>query len=416
MKDDIIYKENNEISNETMRNITPKQERKMKKRILIVTNHSYMFWQFRKELVEALQKEHEVILAMPFVGHEEDFRKMGIECIPVSMNRRGVNPFAEAKLLRDYKRLLQKISPDFVLTYSIKPNIYMGLLCSCKKIPYYANVQGLGTAFQKPVLAGFVTVLYRIAFRKVKYVFFENKENAREFGERNIVSADRQVVLPGAGINLEKYKMEPYPNHSRVHFLYLGRIMKEKGIEWVYIGSIDNVLLKMVDTLLMGVAIKEGSQIATRSIFKNTPRERIGSLCIQDGKVKVIEYSELPEDMIEAKDENGEILFGESHVMCNLFSLKALEKISLQNLQYHKAHKKYSYIDENGKMIEPEEPNAYKFEYFIFDSFEFFNQISIVRGKREEDFAPVKNKEAVDSPATASKLYNDYWRKQNGRM
>ena len=171
--------------------------------------------------------------------------------------------------------------------------------------------------------------------------------------------------------------------------------MKEKGIEWVYIGSIDNVLLKMVDTLLMGVAIKEDSQIATRSIFKNTPRERIGSLCIQDGKVKVIEYSELPEDMIEAKDENGEILFGESHVMCNLFSLKALEKISLQNLQYHKAHKKYSYI---------------------FDSFEFFNQISIVRGKREEDFAPVKNKEGVDSPATASKLYNDYWRKQNGRM
>lgn len=217
-----------------MRNITPKQERKMKKRILIVTNHSYMFWQFRKELVEALQKEHEVILAMPFVGHEEDFRKMGIECIPVSMNRRGVNPFAEAKLLRDYKRLLQKISPDFVLTYSIKPNIYMGLLCSCKKIPYYANVQGLGTAFQKPVLAGFVTVLYRIAFRKVKYVFFENKENAREFDERNIVSADRQVVLPGAGINLEKYKMEPYPNHSRVHFLYLGRIMKEKGIEELF--------------------------------------------------------------------------------------------------------------------------------------------------------------------------------------
>ena len=172
----------------------------------------------------------------------------------------------------------------------------------------------------------------------------------------------------------------------------------------------------MVDTLLMGVAIKEKSEIATRSIFKNTPRERIGSLCIQDGKVKVIEYSELPEDMIEAKDENGDILFGESHVMCNLFSLKALEKISLKDLQYHKAYKKYSYMDKNGKMIEPEKPNAYKFEYFIFDSFEFFNQISIVRGKREEDFAPVKNREGVDSPATASKLYNDYWRKQNGRV
>ena len=206
----------------------------MKKRILIVTNHSYMFWQFRKELVEALMKDHEVILAMPFVGHEEDFQKMGIQCIPVSMNRRGVNPFAEAKLLWDYERLLKKISPDFVLTYSIKPNIYIGLLCSCRKIPYYANVQGLGTAFQKPVLTGFATVLYRMAFQKVKYVFFENQENAREFSERKIVTADRQVVLPGAGINLEKYKMEPYPNHSRIHFLYLGRIMKEKGIEELF--------------------------------------------------------------------------------------------------------------------------------------------------------------------------------------
>ena len=87
------------------------------------------------------------------------------------------------------------------------------------------------------------------------------------------------------------------------------------------------MLLKgWVDHLLMGVAIREGSQIATRSIFKNCPTERIGSLCIQDGKVKVIEYSELPRDMIEAKDANGEILFGESHVMCNLFSMKALDK------------------------------------------------------------------------------------------
>ena len=199
-----------------------------------------------------------------------------------------------------------------------------------------------------------------------------------EQGELPLITEDGQIMLD------ENYNIKKASdgNGSIFKSMYMKGVlddMKEKGIEELFyavrrlkdIGSIDNVLLKMVDTLLMGVAIKEDSQIATRSIFKNTPRERIGSLCIQDGKVKVIEYSELPEDMIEAKDENGEILFGESHVMCNLFSLKALEKISLQNLQYHKAHKKYSYIDENGKMIEPEEPNAYKFEYFIFDSFEF---------------------------------------------
>ena len=236
-----------------------------------------------------------------------------------------------------------------------------------------------------------------------------------EQGELPLITEDGQILLD------ENYNIKKASdgNGSIFKSMYIKGVledMKTKGIEWVYIGSIDNVLLKMVDTLLMVVAIKEGSEIATRSIFKNCPTERIGSLCIQDGKVKVIEYSELPQDMIEAKDEDGEILFGESHVMCNLFSIKALEKISLQNLQYHKAHKKYSYLDENGKLVEPEEPNAYKFEYFIFDSFEFFNQISIVRGKREEDFAPVKNKEVVDSPATASKLYNEYWRKQNERM
>ena len=256
-----------------------------------------------------------------------------------------------------------------------------------------------------------------VKFMEEHDYFGYNKEYIGFFeqGELPLITEDGQILFD------ENYNIKKASdgNGSIFKSMYIKGVledMKLKGIEWVYIGSIDNVLLKMVDTLLMGVAIKEGSEIATRSIFKNCPTERIGSLCIQDGKVKVIEYSELPQDMIEAKDEDGEILFGESHVMCNLFSIKALEKISLQNLQYHKAHKKYSYLDENGKLVEPEEPNAYKFEYFIFDSFEFFNQISIVRGKREEDFAPVKNKEGVDSPATASKLYNEYWRKQNERM
>ena len=185
-----------------------------------------------------------------------------------------------------------------------------------------------------------------VDFMEEHNYFGYNKEYVGFFeqGELPLITEDGQIMLD------ENYNIKKASdgNGSIFKSMYMRGVlddMKEKGIEWVYIGSIDNVLLKMVDTLLMGVAIKEGSQIATRSIFKNTPRERIGSLCIQDGKVKVIEYSELPEDMIEAKDENGEILFGESHVMCNLFSLKALEKISLQNLQYHKAHKKYSYID-----------------------------------------------------------------------
>ena len=185
--------------------------------------------------------------------------------------------------------------------------------------------------------------------------------------------------------------------------------MESKGIKWVYIGSIDNVLLKMVDILLMGIAIEQNSLIATRSIFKNNARERIGSLCNYDGKIKVIEYSELPESMVEAVDEEGELLYGESHVMCNLFNIEALERVSTKRLPYHKASKKYSYIDTDLNLVNPEEINAFKFEYFIFDSFEYFDKISILRGKREEDFAPVKNATGVDSPETAIKLYNNFW-------
>ncbi len=122
-----------------------------------------------------MQKEHEVILAMPFVGHEEDFRKMGIECIPVSMNRRGVNPLPRQSCCGTISGFCKKSARTLL---HIPLNQISIWVCSAvaKRFPYYANVQGLGTAFQKPVLAGFVTVLYRIAFRKVKYVFFENKE------------------------------------------------------------------------------------------------------------------------------------------------------------------------------------------------------------------------------------------------
>lgn len=185
--------------------------------------------------------------------------------------------------------------------------------------------------------------------------------------------------------------------------------MKERGIEWVFIGSVDNVLLKMVDTVLLGVAIDKGVQIASKSIVKANPHEKVGVFCKMNGHPKVIEYSELPEKMAEEIDDDGELRYGESHVMCNLFTIDAIEEISKQPLIYHSAIKKNSYLDENGKEVVPTEKNCYKFEAFIFDAFTFFDDIAILRGKREEDFAPVKNKEGVDSPKTAKELYEKFW-------
>ena len=203
-------------------------------KILIITNHSYMLYRFRLELIQELMKTHEVVLSMPFVGHEDDFKALGIRCIETNVDRRGINPKTDLKLFSAYRKLLKDEQPDLVITYSIKPNIYGGIACRMAGIPYCANVQGLGTAFQRKGLAQFVTVLYKLALSKAKTVFFENEANAAEFRKRKIISADKETILPGAGINLDAYPYMPYPENDAIHFLYLGRIMKEKGMDELF--------------------------------------------------------------------------------------------------------------------------------------------------------------------------------------
>ena len=206
-------------------------ELKKKKKILIITNHSYMFFRFRKELTEELLKEYQVYISTPFVGHEKDLEALGCKMIETTVDRRGVNPATDFKLLLTYYKMIKEIKPEMVITYSIKPNIYAGMVCRMRKVPYCTNVQGLGTAFQKKGIAEMVTFLYKIALKNAVTVFFENEENARIFRYKKITPANQQTILAGAGINLEDYKYAAYPENERNHFLYLGRIMKEKGMD-----------------------------------------------------------------------------------------------------------------------------------------------------------------------------------------
>lgn len=203
-------------------------------KILIITNHSYMFYRFRLELVQELMKNHEVVLSMPFVGHEDDFRDMGIRCINTDLDRRSINPKKDLKLFRTYQKLIKREKPDLVITYSIKPNIYGGVACSLAGVPYCANVQGLGSAFERKGLAQLVTLLYRIAFRKVRTVFFENRVDAVEFQKMIGLPAEKQTILNGAGIDMDKYPYMDYPANETNRFLYIGRIMKEKGIDELF--------------------------------------------------------------------------------------------------------------------------------------------------------------------------------------
>ena len=194
-----------------------------------------MLWQFRRELIQTmLSSGMEVIVAVPFGEHVEDFQQLGCRMIDTPLERRGLNPFRDYALLRQYFRILRTEKPDMVVTYSIKPNVYAGWACRRLRIPYCVNVQGLGTAFQTPALARFATFLYRVALKRAKTVFFENTHNAELFRQKRIVTADQEVVLRGAGINLSHYTLQPFPHNDPVRFLYVGRLMKEKGIDELF--------------------------------------------------------------------------------------------------------------------------------------------------------------------------------------
>ena len=189
--------------------------------------------------------------------------------------------------------------------------------------------------------------------------------------------------------------------------------MKADGIEWVFVGGVDNILLRIVDPIMVGLTIKENNLIASKTVAKRNPEEKAGVFCKLDGKPKVIEYTELPKTMAEQVDENGKLVYGDINILSHLLNVKAIEKLADIDLPYHTAFKKSNYLDEKGNLVEVTEPNAYKFESYIFDGFSYFDEMSILRVKREEEFAPIKNASGSDSPETAVNLYDEYNKKYN---
>ena len=147
------------------------------------------------------------------------------------MNRHGINPMQELKLFWYYKKLLKKVKPDIVLGYTIKPNIYGAMAASLMNIPFVANITGLGTAVENPGLVQKISIiLYKIAFRKIQKVFFQNRENQQFFIEHNI-AVKKHGLLPGSGVNLQRFALKEYPDGEVVKFAFISRIMKEKGID-----------------------------------------------------------------------------------------------------------------------------------------------------------------------------------------
>ena len=245
-------------------------------------------------------------------------------------------------------------------------------------------------------------------FEKHKYFGF-NKNNVKFFkqGELPMLDINGKILVDESGM-----VKEAADGHGGVFEAMIKNNiiedMKNRNIEWIFIAGVDNILAKMVDPIATGLAISKGVLATGKSVVKRNPEEKVGVFCKKNGRPYVIEYTEISKEMAEKVDENGELLYGESHIITNLFNIKALENLSKQKLPYHKAFKKASYRNERNEIIKPLEPNAYKFEAFIFDAFERLDDMAILRVKREDEFAPVKNAEGLDSPETARKLYLNY--------
>jgi len=182
--------------------------------------------------------------------------------------------------------------------------------------------------------------------------------------------------------------------------------MKQKEIEWIFVGPVDNPLSRLVDEEAIGLAIEKQVMGLGKSLVKLNPEEKVGVFCTKNGKPSVVEYTEITDEMSKATNENGELIYGESHINCNMFNIKGLEKIGSDKLPYHVAFKKANYINNDGNVVIAKEPNAYKFESFIFDAFEKLDDMLIFRVNREEEFSPVKNATGVDSAETARAAYN----------
>lgn len=184
----------------------------------------------------------------------------------------------------------------------------------------------------------------------------------------------------------------------------LDKDIKEKGIEWLNVFAVDNVLQQIADPVFVGATIESGCVSGAKVVRKVDPYERVGAMCLEDGKPSIVEYYELTPEMAEAKDEKGTLLYGFGVILNYLFRVDKLFDIVERKLPLHVVEKKVPYVDENGVAVKPETPNAYKFETLILDMVYMMDDCLSFEVDREKEFAPVKNATGTDSVESARAL------------
>lgn len=202
-----------------------------RKRILFLANHFITLYSFRKELIQEMIKlGHEIWLSLPKSDENVYFENLGCKIVETSIDRRGINPIKDIKLVRFYKNIMHQIKPDIIFSYTIKPNIY-GTLASNGKYRQVCNITGTGATFlNRNFISVICEMLYKLSIKKCYKVFFQNTGDRDFFIKEGLVK-NNYGMLPGSGCNLQQHAFKPLSDYKELRFLFIGRVMKLKGID-----------------------------------------------------------------------------------------------------------------------------------------------------------------------------------------
>lgn len=241
-------------------------------------------------------------------------------------------------------------------------------------------------------------------FEKMNY-FGYNKEYVTFFMQDMAAAVDYNgnVYMEAKG------RMSMSPNGNGGWFSSMDKcgvldIVKKNGIEWLNVFAVDNVLQRMADPCFVGATIAKDCAVGAKVVKKNAPDEKVGVMCLEDGRPSIVEYYELTEELMNAKDEKGEPAYNFGVILNYLFRVADLEDIVKKNMPLHIVEKKIPYIDENANLVKPEAPNGYKFETLVLDMIHLAKNCLPFEVVREKEFAPIKNKTGIDSVESARAL------------
>lgn len=228
-------------------------------------------------------------------------------------------------------------------------------------------------------------------------------------GKLPIISVDRKLILQ------EPYIIKEASNGNGNVFnsMKASNVIEElekDGIKWISFGGIDNVLLKNVDPLFLGITVKNGYSISSKSIFKKKPMEKTAVYCKKDGKPAILDYDDIDLNRSVSRDEKGFYLYREANMLSHLMSIEAVKKVSEIKLRYHRAYKKNAFVNFEGVKQVPDKPNTFKFENFIFDAFGYFDDMLLLRVNPDEEFAPIKDFTGIYNPDTAMEKYEKFFK------